>query len=140
MGELIIAGKLTRMVKATLEDTWSYVRVPTFVSGPLDVMNGLRKQLLELVSFSIQFHRRWLKIHTHTQASGLIFTKSIQLIGHAADVAFTARTSGRILLSGRCSWVDWSQNKSDWHSVYENEYKKSFGVINHENWDSDNIL
>jgi len=66
MGELIIAGKLTRMVKATLEDTWSYVRVPTFVSGPLDVMNGLRKQLLELVSFSIQFHRRWLKIHTHT--------------------------------------------------------------------------
>lgn len=137
MGELIIAGKLTRMVKATLEDTWSYVRVPTFISGPLDIMNGLRKAVSLACLFRYIVSQKVIK-DSHIQTIGPIFTKSTQLI--AAVLAFTARTSGRNLLPGRCSWGNWIRNKSDLHAICENEYKKSFRVTNRENWDSDNSL
>jgi transcriptional accessory protein Tex/SPT6 len=42
---------------------------------------------------------------SHIQISGQIFTKSIWLIGHAADVAFITRTR-RELVEGFCSLED----------------------------------
>jgi hypothetical protein len=41
MDELGIPGKLTRMVRVTMEKTSSSIRVQTSVSDPLEVTNGL---------------------------------------------------------------------------------------------------
>jgi hypothetical protein len=41
MDELGIPGKLTTMVRATMENTSSSIRVQTSLSVPLDVTNGL---------------------------------------------------------------------------------------------------
>jgi hypothetical protein len=104
MDELIIPRKLTRMVKGTMEDTLSYVRVQTFPSDPLDGMNGLRKAVVLACPFPHIVSRKVIK-DSHIQTSGQIFTKSIQLIGHAGDVAFIARTR-RDLVEGVFSLGD----------------------------------
>ena len=97
----IIARKLTRMVKATMEDTLSYVRLQAFLSGPLDIMNGLRKTVsLGFIFLYIVLQK--VITDSHIQIGGQNFTWSIQLIGHAANVSYTTRT--RIeLVEGFCS-------------------------------------
>jgi hypothetical protein len=53
-------------------------------------MNGLRKTVSPTCLFLYIVSQKVIK-DSHIQTSGQIFTKSIHLIGHAADAAFIAR-------------------------------------------------
>jgi transcriptional accessory protein Tex/SPT6 len=80
---------------------------------------------------------------SHIQTSGQTFTKSILLIGHAADVAFIARTR-RELVERFCSLGESAEGTglriNQTYTQYMRMNTKRISVTNRANWDSDNIL
>jgi hypothetical protein len=87
MDELGIPGKLTRMVRTTMENTSSSIRVQTSLSDPLDVTNGLK---LACLLFNIVLQKATKD--SRIQTSGHIIVKSMQIIAYADAVILTSRT------------------------------------------------
>jgi hypothetical protein len=101
MDELGISGKLTRMVRATMEKTSSSICVQTSVSDPLDVTNELRQRdAVACLLFNIVLQKTTKD--SYIQTRGHIFVKSVQIITCADDVFLIARTR-RDLMEGFCS-------------------------------------
>jgi hypothetical protein len=91
MNDLGVSEKLTRMARATIENTSSSIRLQNSFSDPLDVTNGLRKG----DAFAcLLFNKALQKAITdsHIQTSRHIFAKSVQIIAYADDVLLIART------------------------------------------------
>jgi sorting nexin-29 len=90
MNELGVSEKLTRMVRATMENTSSSIRLQNS-SDPQDVTNGLKQgDALACLLFNIALQKAI--IDSRIQASRHIFAKSVQIISYADDVVLIART------------------------------------------------
>jgi sorting nexin-29 len=98
MDEFGIPGKLTRTVRATMENTSSSIRVQTPLSDPSDVTNGLRQgDALACLLFNVVLQKA--TNDSRIQTSGHIFVKSLQIIAYVDDVVLIARTQ-RDLVEG----------------------------------------
>jgi sorting nexin-29 len=91
MNELRISEKLTRMVRATMENTSSSICLQNSFSDPLDVTNGLRQgDTLACLLFNKALQKAI--IDSCIQTNGNIFAKSVQILAYADDDVLVART------------------------------------------------
>jgi hypothetical protein len=98
MNELGISQKLTRMVRATRENTSPCIHSQNFFSDSLDVANGLRQgDALACLLFNTALEKTITD--SCIQSSGHIFAKLVQIIAYADDVGLVA-TTRRDLVEG----------------------------------------
>jgi hypothetical protein len=91
MGELTIFNKFTRMVKLTMEDTKSHVRIQPDLSAVVTSKNGLGQgDALAYLLFNIALEK--IVGDADIQTNGTIFYKSVQLLPYAYDMDIIARS------------------------------------------------
>jgi sorting nexin-29 len=91
MNELGVSENLPRMVRATMENTSSSIRLQNSFSDPLDVTNGLRQgDALACLLFNTALQKAITD--SCIQSSGHIFAKSVQIVAYANNVVLITRT------------------------------------------------
>jgi len=91
MGEFSTPNKLVRIMRMTMENTKSHVRIQSDLSDSIIAKKGLKQgDSLACLLFSLALEK--VVRNMEIQTSGTIFYKSVQLLAYADDVDIIARS------------------------------------------------
>jgi hypothetical protein len=91
LGDLGIPEKLIRLIKLTLSQSFSCVKLPGNLTEYFEVKNGVRQgDALACLLFNLALE--WSIRDSGINTRGTIFTKSVQLLAYADDIVIIART------------------------------------------------
>jgi hypothetical protein len=125
MNELNIPEKLIRMVKSTMSNTQSRVRIQSNLSAPFTTPWGVwQEDVLACLVFNVMLE--YVIGTSRIRIRGTIFCKSVQLVAHADDTVII----GRSLASVKETFQLLEVTSKEAGSVV-NESKTKYGVTIH---------
>ena len=91
MYEFGIPDKLVRLIKMTMQNIVCHVKIKCDTSRPFEPKNGLRQgDALACLLFNLALEK--VVRDSNINASGNLYTKSVQLLAYADDVDIAARS------------------------------------------------